>query len=113
MQKKGAFIVYNSMAGVIASRVTDYRINAASKVINDLSLTFITPLPTNYGISRHLSPCYLSTKQIQSGPRTDQGAVYQNPQFFGTKNYRSRSSLLGIWPFPQVELYLKSVSCGL
>ena len=61
MQLECALFVDHRMTGVVAAGVTDDRVNPFGKIIDDLTLTFVSPLATNHGVRRHFAPITLGS----------------------------------------------------
>ena len=61
VQLECALVVNHRMTGVIASGVTHDRVNPLGKIIDDLTLTFVSPLATNHGVRRHFAPIKLGS----------------------------------------------------
>ena len=53
VQLKGALVVDDSMAGVVAPGIADYAVDVPSKVVDDLPLAFVAPLAANHGVCWH------------------------------------------------------------
>ena len=57
VQLEFAPVVDDGVAGVVAAGVAHYAIGLSGKVVDDLALALVAPLPSDNGVSRHCSLC--------------------------------------------------------